>query len=215
MLAYVIQGIAYGFAAAMQPGPFQTYLISQTLSHGWRRTLPAVLAPLISDGPIIVLVLLVLSRMPAWWVQLLQMAGGMFVLYLAVGIFKVWQRLGSRIAAVTQSSQRSVLKAALVNLLNPGPYLYWSLVTGPILLMGWRQAPANGIGMLVGFYLTIIVGFGAIILLFAAASRMGQEVHRVLLLVSALALACFGLYHVGIGIMELIGGTVESLGSKV
>jgi threonine/homoserine/homoserine lactone efflux protein len=205
MLAYVIQGIAYGFAAAMQPGPFQTYLISQTLSNGWRRTLPAVLAPLISDGPIIVLVLLVLSRVPPWWVQFLQVAGGMFVLYLAVSIFKVWQRLGAGVAAVTQSSQRSVLKAALVNLLNPGPYLYWSLVTGPILLMGWREAPANGIGMLVGFYLTIVVSFGGIILLFATASRMGQKVHRVLLLVSALALACFGLYHVGIGLREVIG----------
>ena len=205
MIAYVIQGIAYGFAAAMQPGPFQTYLISQTLSNGWRRTLPVALAPLISDGPIIVLVLLVLSRVPPWWVQVLRVAGGIFVLYLAVIIFKVWQKLENGIATVAQTSQRSILKAALVNLLNPGPYLYWSLVTGPILLMGWRETPANGIGMLVGFYLTLIVGLGGIILLFDTAGRVGQKMHRALLLASVLGLVCFGVYQVGIGLKETTG----------
>lgn len=205
MIAYVIQGIAYGFAAAMQPGPFQTYLISQTLSNGWRRTLPVALAPLISDGPIIVLVLLVLSRVPPWWVQVLRVAGGIFVLYLAVIIFKVWQKLENGIATVAQTSQRSILKAALVNLLNPGPYLYWSLVTGPILLMGWRETPANGIGMLVGFYLTLIAVLGGIILLFDTAGRVGQKMHRALLLASVLGLVCFGVYQVGIGLKETTG----------
>jgi threonine/homoserine/homoserine lactone efflux protein len=36
MLLYLLQGITYGFAAAVQPGPLQTYLISQTLRNGWR-----------------------------------------------------------------------------------------------------------------------------------------------------------------------------------
>lgn len=62
MLFHLAQGAVYGFAAAVQPGPFLAYLISQTLRNGWRRTLPVVLAPLLSDGPIIVLVLFVLSR---------------------------------------------------------------------------------------------------------------------------------------------------------
>jgi threonine/homoserine/homoserine lactone efflux protein len=138
-------------------------------------------------------------------VQVLRVAGGIFVLYLAVIIFKVWQKLENGIATVAQTSQRSVLKAALVNLLNPGPYLYWSLVTGPILLMGWRETPAHGIGMLVGFYLTLIVGLGGIILLFDTAGRVGQKMHRVLLLASVLGLVCFGVYQVGIGLKEAIG----------
>ena len=64
MLAYLLQGLGYGFAAAVQPGPFQTYVMSQALERGWRRALPAALAPLISDGPIIALTLLVLTRLP-------------------------------------------------------------------------------------------------------------------------------------------------------
>jgi len=31
---YLFLGITYGFAAAVQPGPFQSYLVSQALSHG-------------------------------------------------------------------------------------------------------------------------------------------------------------------------------------
>ena len=38
MWLYLLQGIGFGFAAASQPGPFQTYLISQSISQGWRRT---------------------------------------------------------------------------------------------------------------------------------------------------------------------------------
>jgi len=48
--------VVYGFAAAVQPGPFLAFLISLALSCGWRRALPGVLAPLLSDGLIIVLV---------------------------------------------------------------------------------------------------------------------------------------------------------------
>jgi threonine/homoserine/homoserine lactone efflux protein len=85
MWFYIVQGIVYGFAAAVQPGPFQTYLISQTLTKGWQKTLPAALAPLVSDGPIIALCLLVLSQVPLWLERLLNIIGGLFILYLAYG----------------------------------------------------------------------------------------------------------------------------------
>ena len=150
MIVYLILGITYAFAAAVQPGPFQAYLISQTLANGWRRTIPAAFAPLLSDGPIIVLVLLVLSRMPPWLVQVLQGAGGVFLLYLSVGAFKTWRDFGAKRAVQVQAIQQTVLKAALVNLLNPSPYLGWSLVMGPLLLKGWRETPIDGIALLVG-----------------------------------------------------------------
>ncbi len=103
MQLYIIQGIVYGFAAAVQPGPFQTYLISQTLSRGWKRTLPATLAPLISDAPIITLCLLVLSQVPAWLQRFLYVVGGLFVLYLAYGAHKSWKNF---IPDISSSKQR-------------------------------------------------------------------------------------------------------------
>lgn len=199
MTLYLMLGIGYGFAAAMQPGPFQTYLLSQTLRNGWQRTLPAVLAPLLSDGPIIALVLFVLSTVPSWWVQLMQLAGGAFVLWLAVGIFRSWRDFDAQQRS-EQPGRQSVLRATLVNLLSPGPYIYWSLVTGPILLTGWRDAPIKGMGLLLGFYLTMIVSLVGLVLLFGNANKLGSKINRGMLGLSGIALAGFGLYQIGSGL---------------
>ena len=200
MWLYIIQGLVYGFAAAVQPGPFQTYLISQALSKGWKRTIPAVLAPLISDGPIIALCLLVLSQVPGWLQRFLSIAGGLFVLYLAYGAYKSWKNFIPNIPSIETGIQQSVIKAALINVLNPNPYIYWTLVTGPILLTGWRETPVNGVGFLVGFYLSIIFSLSTIILVFGTARQFGPKVNRALLGVSAIALFGFGLIQLWLGI---------------
>ena len=200
MWAYLIQGIGYGFAAAAQPGPFQAYLISQTLSNGWRRTLPAALAPLISDGPIIVLTLVVLSHVPVWFQRFLYIAGGLFILYLAYSAFVAWRNFDEAGVVTHSASRQSAIRAAMMNALSPGPYLYWSLVTGPILLAGWRKAPVNGIGFLVSFYATIVLSLIAIIVVFGTARRFGPKVNRVFVGVSAIALASFGLYQLSLGL---------------
>lgn len=200
MWFYILQGIGYGFAAAVQPGPFQTYLISQTLTRGWKRTLPAALAPLVSDGPIIALCLLVLSQVPLWLQRSLYVAGGLFILYLAYGAYRSWKNFDSNIPLPETETQQSVLKAALMNALSPGAYIYWSLVTGPILLKGWREMPVNGIGFLAGFYVILVASLLAIILVFGTAVRFGPKVNRILLGISAVALFGFGVYQLWQGI---------------
>ena len=200
MWAYLIQGIVYGFAAAVQPGPFQAYLISQTLSNGWRRTLPAALAPLISDGPIILLTLAVLSYVPVWFQRFLYIAGGLFILYLAYSAFVAWRNFDEAGVVTHSAIRQSAVRAAMMNALSPGPYLYWSLVTGPILLSGWRQAPVNGVGFLVSFYGAIVLSLIAIVVVFGTARRFGPKVNRVLVGVSAIALAGFGMYQLWLGL---------------
>ena len=199
MWLYLLQGIGYGFSAAVQPGPFQTYIISQTLTRGWRRTLPAALAPLLSDGPIILLCLLVLSQVPLWVQRVLSIAGGLFILYLAYGAYRSWKNYDPKLPVVETGIQQSLFKAALMNALNPGPYIYWSLVTGPILLKGWRETPMHGIGFLAGFYLSMVLSLVTIILIFGMAARLGPKVNRILLGASAVVLFCFGVYQIGQG----------------
>ena len=203
MTGYLILGMTYAFAAAVQPGPFQTYLISQTLTNGWRRTIPAAFAPLLSDGPIIALVLFVLSRMPGWLIQVLQGAGGMFILYLAFGAYKNWRDFEVNNVVQIKSSRQTVLKAIMVNLLNPAPYIGWSLVMGPLLLKGWREAPSNGIALLAGFYTILILVTLGIMLLFSFARNLGPRVSRALVGISAIALIILGLYEVWLGIRAL------------
>jgi len=196
---YIAQGIGYGFAAAVQPGPLQTYLISQALMKGWRNSLPSVLAPLVSDGPIIALCLLVLSQVPAWLQRFLYIAGGLFVLYLAYGAFKSWQKFDPHLPSAETGSRQTLLNAALTNLLAPGAYLFWTLVTGPILIRGWRASPTFAVSFLLGFYTTMILSLCGIIIVFGVARQLGPRVNRILLGISAVALFCFGWYQLWLG----------------
>jgi threonine/homoserine/homoserine lactone efflux protein len=194
VLTYLILGATYGFAAVVSPGPTQTYLVAQTLAHGWRRALPGAFAPLLSDGPIIALVLLVLAHMPPVLLQVLRVAGGLFLFWLAWGAWRTWRanRLEDPVAA--PSGRRSLWQATVINLLNPGPYVGWTLVMGPLLLKGWREAPANGIALLAGFYGVMVLGMVLIVVAFAPARRFGAGPRRALVGLSALALAGFGAF---------------------
>lgn len=205
MLVYLSQGLLLGGTAAAQPGPFQAYLLSQTLRNGWRRTLPAAFAPLISDGPIILLVLVILTQTPLWLLSGLQIAGGIFLLYLAWGAWRA-----ARTAAVVApqpeatAAQQSVLKAALMNALSPNPYIFWATIAGPIVIEGWREAPGLGLSFVLGFYLTLIGGFMAFIALFAVTGSLDPRLNRILGFASAVALLLFGLYQLWLGAMTLL-----------
>lgn len=201
MLIYFLQGATLGFSAAASPGAFQAYLLSQTIQHGLRRTLLSACAPLISDGPIIALVLFLLTQAPAWFLRGLQIVGGLFVLYLAWGAFRSFQAaVGTSPVPVTLARQ-SLLKAVLANALSPGPYIFWSVVAGPILLRAWGQSSAWGVSFLSGFYVAMIGGLAGLIILFATARRLGPQVTRVLNGVAAVALFILGVYQVWSGLL--------------
>ena len=201
MLAYIAQGIGYGFTGAVQPGPFQTYLISQSLQRGWRKTLYAALAPLISDGPIIALAMLLLTRLPVGWERVLYIVGGAFVLTLAWGAFRSWRDYDLADPVVNaRVAGQSMLKAALMNALSPGPYLFWGLVTGPILLSAWRESLVCAVGFLTGFYGAMVMSLVGLIVLFSTARRLGPRVTRAMVGISAVALTCFGAYQIWQGL---------------
>jgi threonine/homoserine/homoserine lactone efflux protein len=140
LLQYVILGGGFAFAAAAQPGPFQTFLLSKVVQHGWRKTLPAALAPLITDGPIALLILLVLHSVPSGLTRALQFAGGIVLIVLAVLTYRSW-RWPPDETEHEGSAPHTLLQAATVNFLNPGPYLGWSLVLGPAVLREWSAHP--------------------------------------------------------------------------
>ena len=201
MISYLIFGISYAFAAAVQPGPLQTYIISQTLKRGWRSTLPAAFAPVISDLPILVLVLFLLSTMPDNFIVILRIGGGLFLLYLGFRAFKSWQEFDTDQTISDESSQKTLINAVFVNLLNPAPYLGWSLIMGPLFLEGWRIAPINGITLILGFYLTMILTLAGIIILFGFARKFGSKVSKILLGLSSIVLFAFGIYQLWQGII--------------
>lgn len=199
MASYLAFSATYGFAAAVMPGPFAAFLISHSLAHGFRRSAPAAFAPLLTDGPIALLVLLLLSQVPPALVQGLRLVGGVFLLYLAFEAFKAYRRFDPGATPQPASAGGSLWRAAAVNVLGPGPYLGWSLVMGPLFLEGWAEGPASGLAVVAGFYAAMVVTLLAMILLFSAARSLGERVNRALVGISSLGLLGFGLYQLWLG----------------
>jgi threonine/homoserine/homoserine lactone efflux protein len=201
MNIFLLQGLALGFAAMVQPGPFTAYLINQTLTHGFRKTWFFAFAPLISDGPIIALALLALTNMPVWLQHGLNLASGVFILYLAWNSYLQWRDYISPENRTIPDGPQSIIKAALMNIINPMPYIYWSLVTGPILVSAWHENPTYGLAFIAAFYVVLVGGLMAILALFGTARNLGSRVSRILLGISVLALASFGLLQLWRGLL--------------
>jgi len=77
---------------------------------------------------------------------------------------------------------------------------------GPLFLEGWREAPINGIAMIIGFYLTIILTLAGFIVLFGFARNLGPKVSKIFLGLSAFVLLAFGIYQLFLGINYSVNG---------
>ena len=203
LLALLAQGAALGLSAGASPGPLQTLLVSESLLGGVRRSWPIALAPLITDAPIILLMLIVLRALPSGVVRLLGLAGGAYVLYLAWGLWQQWRAGAGRDFQVADAAIRpwiTLRKGALTNFLNPNPYLYWGLVGGPILLGALERSAAHAAAFLLGMYGVFISLLIALAGIFDQARRLGPRVVRGLLLISLGVLIVLGVLLIGRGL---------------
>jgi threonine/homoserine/homoserine lactone efflux protein len=186
------QGVTLGFSAAASPGPFQAFLFTHASRHGVRRTLPLVLAPLVSDVPIVAVILLALTRVPEGFLRALEVAGGAFLLWLARGS---WRTAGERASGAGPSATDatgSFRQAVVVNATGPGPWIFWSTVCGPILTEAWRAGASRALAFLLGFYGLLVGGKALLVVAFGLAGRIGPRTSRGLGLASAAAMAVMG-----------------------
>ena len=198
MLENLLIGAGFAFAAAIQPGPLQAFLISRVTATGWRRTLPACLSPLLSDPPIALLVLLVLGQLPAIVQHLLRASGGGLLLYFAWAAFREWRHPSATDSH--RSAPQTLLEAVLVNVLNPNPYLGWALVLGPAVLAAWHEQPSNALALVGAFYGTMVAMLALFILLVGTVRFLGPRGQRALVAASACALAGLGTYLLVTGV---------------
>ena len=202
LVGYISKGAALGLSAAASPGPFQAYLINQSVRLGWRKVLPASLAPLISDGPIIFLVTFALTFLNAAFLRWLQIAGSLFVIYLGWRAYRSFREFQRSVEQSPSDGGHSLPQAVLMNFLNPNPWIFWSVFAGPVLLTGWHEHPSNGIGFLVGFYAAMISVLVLLIILSGSSDRLGPRFQRAVLGISAVVLVILGLYQLWQGIMR-------------
>ena len=154
MIALVSAGLVYGLSAGFSPGPLLALVISQTLKHGMREGAKVALAPLVTDLPIILLSLLVLTRLTDFKAVLgvISIIGGLFVAYLAYGNFRA-PRLKEEAG---RAAPQSLAKGVAANALSPHPYLFWLTVGGPVIVRGWSESPAGPLAFLLAFFICLV-----------------------------------------------------------
>lgn len=172
MYAVIASAVVLGLAAGLAPGPLLTLVIAQALRHGPREGCKIALAPLLTDAPIIALTLALVSRLANQHLVLgtLSLAGGLFVLYLAVDTFRP-----ARVDLDTPAAPpRSWLKGALTNLLNPHPWLFWLTVGAATLARAKAESWRTAVAFLAAFYL-MLVGSKILLALIVGRSRAFLE----------------------------------------
>ncbi len=205
MFLLFLQGVALALPSTVVPSPLKIFLISQALQNGWRRVLPAALVPLVTDGPIIILVLFLLVQTPTWFLVTLQILGGFFILYLAARILTILKAETPALRASPEATRQSFVRAIGINFLNPNPYLLWGVVAGPTVLQAMEQSVSIGLSFIVGFYITFICGLAGLIFAFGTAGKLNPTLNKIISAVAAVALVIFGVYQIVTGVMKFSG----------
>jgi threonine/homoserine/homoserine lactone efflux protein len=203
----IASGVTFGLNASLLPGPLQTYLVQLTLSLGWRRSIVGVLAPLIADVPIIILTVFLLSHFPAEINRLLQIAGGVFLLWIA---WNTGRRLRAGVIFGTGDGTLDLTRwqvlARMVGiiLLSPGPYIFWSTVNGPLFVEGLHQSIWHAIAFLVAFYGTFLGMLTLFVFIFDHARQLDRRITQTILSVTLAALVFLGLRLIALGIGVIV-----------
>jgi threonine/homoserine/homoserine lactone efflux protein len=168
LVSALVTGIMLGLAAGFAPGPLMALVITHALRHNVREGLLVAAAPLLTDAPIILAVLVVLNRVAEFErvLGILAAAGGLYVLYLSYETM----RTGPLLVEVSEARPRSLGKGVLVNVLNPHPYLFWVTVGGPFILKAHQSGLLAPCLFVAGFYLSL-VGSKVVIAVIAGKSR--------------------------------------------
>ena len=133
MNEFFFSALSFGLAAGLKPGPLGIVVIQQTLSRGLRSGLRASMAPLITDGPIIIAALWFLSQFKS-----IDLFAAHSVFWWPVPALAVTEDVScSKYLYIVQVGFDASLGTAVkVNLLNPGPYLFWFTVGGSYIVRG-------------------------------------------------------------------------------
>ncbi len=131
MTYFINMGIVLGLSAGFVPGPLLTLVISETLRHDIRAGVRVAISPILTDLPIIILTLAVLSQLSDFHniLGIISLIGGCVILFM--GYESMTPENSESVFSETEA--KSLLKGVLANALSPYPYLFWFSVGGPVM----------------------------------------------------------------------------------
>lgn len=203
----IAEAANFGLSAGLNFGPLHSLLINVTLAQGWRYGLIIVLLPLLTDIPIILLMLFVLSALPPAAIPLLNIAGGIAVFVIAYMTYRGLQN-PAPVATAEESktlTRDTMLKGMTVNFLSPGPYIYWGTITGPLFLEAMRESLLTGASFLLAFYGSFLGLMAVFVFVFNRLRNVDPRLTHALSYISLVILIFLGTNLIVQGINGLSG----------
>lgn len=207
----LLAGLGLGLGSGVAPGPLLALVIAATLRGGFPAGLGVAVAPLLTDLPIIVLSVSVLSTLPPTVLGAAAVVGGLVVAWFGVESMRAAAGVDTAPAAdpsTSLSPGRALRQGAIANLTNPSPWLFWLSAGGALLVTSARSSTGSAAAFLVGFYV-MLVGSKALVAWGVAAGR-----HRLTARRYRVVLAASGALLVGLG-LALTATAAIGLGADV
>lgn len=207
MVYFLISGTVLGLSAGFAPGPLLTLVILETLRHDSRAGIKVAFAPIITDLPIIILTLFVLSKLSSFHniLGIISIVGGFFILSISYECLR-----SKRIEfSITEAKPESLKKGILANVLSPHPYLFWFSVGAPTIIKAMNISSA--LIFVLSFYVSL-VGSKIFIAVFIGKSKSFLSnkayIYIMRFLGSALIVLAFTLFFDGLKLL----GIIQNLG---
>jgi len=202
LIEYLAMGAFLGLAAGTSPGPLLAVTISETLLHGKWEGIKVAVSPLITDLPIILAVLFVLSHLTSsdLFVGIIAFLGASYLIYSGIESLKIKKDS----IELNAGKKDALKKGVIVNFGNPHPYVFWLSIGGPIIFKSFSVHIWATILFITGFYL-LLVGSKVIVALIVENSKyfINSKYYFSIIRTLGIAQILFGLTFIKVGLDSL------------
>ena len=171
MTEYIGSGLLLGLIAGISPGPIFALVVTETLKHGKKEGIKLACVPLITDIPIVLVSLFLVSRLSQYNTPLgiLTFLGALFLLYLAYE--NLTYSTKNEIKAVQFNS---FSKGIIANFFSPHPYMFWIFIGSPIII---KSSEINSLAPVLFVFMFYLMLVGSKVLIALLTHRLKNVLH--------------------------------------
>jgi len=187
-IPFIISGIVFGLGGGLTPGPLMTLVITETLKHGTKEGLKVAMAPLITDLPVVLLSIFLLSKLSDINVVIgiISLVGAVFLVYLG---YESYTYKGVEIDT-SHFKPQSLKKGIIANIFNPAPILFWISVGAPTVLKGYEVSLMASVYFIFFMYFCL-VGSKLLTAILVGKSRQFLKSRNYILIIKILGVVLF------------------------
>jgi threonine/homoserine/homoserine lactone efflux protein len=202
LIEFLFLGAFLGLAAGTSPGPLLAVTISETLQHGKWEGMKVAVSPLITDLPIILSTMFVLSHLTnyGFFIGIIAFFGASYLIYSGMESLKIKPNN----VELNIEKKDALKKGIIVNFGNPHPYIFWISIGAPIIFKSLNTHVSVTILFILGFY-SFLVGSKVAITLIVEKSKsfINSKYYFSIIRILGIAQIVFGLVFIKMG-LELL-----------